>query len=276
MTYKLGMGQIKVEGGKPRENLRRALAMVEHAAQRGCRLVVLPECLNISWTWPELDLACPIPGEQSALLGDAARRFGICLAAGLVEKTSEGCFNAAVLISPEGQILLKHRKINLLDIEQPFYGCGTSLSVARTPLGTIGLNICADNFPDSLALGHSLARMGAQLIVSPCAWAVDADHDNSREPYGGLWERAYTKLAALYDVTVVGVSYVGKVTAGPWQGRKCIGSSLAVGPGGSVLARGSYGDQAEELIVVSVTPAPPIARGADFPATLKDRGYEGP
>ena len=80
--------------------------------------------------------------------------------------------------------------------------------------------------------------MGAQLILSPSAWAVDADHDNAREPYGKLWLDAYAELARLYDVTVVGVSNVGWLTAGPWAGRKCIGCSLAVGPGGSVLAGG--------------------------------------
>ena len=34
--------------------------------------------------------------------------------------------------------------------------------------------------------GHALGRMGARLLLSPCAWAVDADHDNAREPYGEL------------------------------------------------------------------------------------------
>ena len=37
--------------------------------------------------------------------------------------------------------------------------------------------MAADNFPDSLVLGHSLARMGAQILLSPSAWAVPADHD---------------------------------------------------------------------------------------------------
>ena len=97
---------------------------------------------------------------------------------------------------------------------------------------------CADNSGTSLAIGHVLARMGAQLILSPSAWAVDADHDNDREPYGKLWLDSYSELARLYDLTVIGVSNVGRMTAGPWEGRKVIGRSLALGPGGPVLARG--------------------------------------
>jgi predicted amidohydrolase len=266
MTYKIGMGQIRVEGGKPQENLRRAAEMIERAARQECALVVLPECLNLAWTWPDLSSALPIPGEHSDFLCGAARSSGVYVAAGLVERTEEGCYNAAVIISPQGDIILKHRKINLLEIEKPFYGCGTSLSVARTRLGTIGLNVCADNFPDSLVFGHSLARMGAQLIVSPCAWAVDGDHDNFKEPYGDLWKGSYSELATLYDITIVGVSNVGQIAAGPWQGKKCIGCSLAVGPGGQVLAKAGYGEDAEELVVVSIAAGDQRVRPSARPA----------
>jgi hypothetical protein len=118
--------------------------------------------------------------------------------------------------------------------------------------------------------------MGARLLLSPCAWAVDADHDNEREPYGELWLRSYATLARLYGMTVVGVSNVGWLREGPWRGRKCIGCSLAVGPGGSILARGPYGDSAEALLVVSVRVEPLPARGTALLELLRERGYQGP
>jgi predicted amidohydrolase len=191
--------------------------------------------------------------------------------AGLTELCDGEVFNSAVLLSPDGSILLRHRKINELDIGTSLYATGTSLGVVRTELGTIGITICADNFPDSLVLGHSIARMGAQLLLSPCAWAVDADHDNAREPYGRLWLDAYIPLARMYDMTVIGTSNVGWLTAGPWKGRKCIGCSLAVGPPGVVLMQGNYGESAEELLVVEVEPRPPIARGTEFAEQLRRR-----
>src|SRR5919202_452198 len=100
--------------------------------------------------------------------------------------------------------------------------------------------------------------MGAQVILSPSAWAVDSDHDNVREPYGRLWRDSYAELARLYDLTVIGVSNVGRITGGPWAGRKVIGRSLAVGPGGAILARGPYGERAEALVVVEVRTRSPI------------------
>ena len=181
-----------------------------------------------------------------------------------------------MLLSPAGEIVLHYRKINELDIALDLYAVGDSLGVARTELGVLGLNICADNFGDSLAIGHTLARMGAQVILSPSAWAVEADHDQSREPYGNSGATPTAKLTALYDLTIIGVSNVGWITGGPWQGRKCIGCSLAMGPGATVLGEGPYGEAAAAVLRVKVQPRPPIARGTDFAAALAARGYHGP
>jgi predicted amidohydrolase len=197
----------------------------------------------------------------------------VFVAAGLAERADGKFFNAAVLIAPDGRTLLHHRKINELDIGLELYSVGDRLGVAETELGVIGLNICADNFDDSSAIGHTLGRMGAQLIVSPSAWAVPADHDNARDPYGALWQDSYGRLATLFDLTVVGVSNVGVLRGGPWGGRKCIGCSLAVGPDGRILVQGPYG--AEALVRVFVEPRPPIARGVDIGPKLRKRGYRG-
>lgn len=276
-SYFVGMGQMLVEGGQPQDNLARARRMIHEAAKRSCEIVVLPECLDLGWTCPDTGrLAQPIPGSHSDVIVEAAREAGIVVVAGLAEKAGDRIYNAAVLVSAEGRILAGHRKINELAIAHDIYAIGDRLSVADTPLGVIGVNICADNFPNSLVLGHSLARMGCQILLSPCAWAVDADHDNTQQPYGDLWLESYTTLARLYGITVIGVSNVGWLRAGPWQGRKCIGCSLAVGPAGEVLAKGPYGEAAEELIVVQVNLTPREATGTAIAGMLSAKGYSGP
>jgi predicted amidohydrolase len=271
------MAQILVEGGRPQANLDRAVGAVRQAAAQGSRLVVLPECLDVGWTDPSArELAQPIPGRHAERLMQAAHDGRVFVAAGLVERAGDRLYNAAVLIGPGGDILLHHRKINELNIALDLYAIGDRLGVAQTELGTLGLDVCADNFGSSLAIGHVLARMGAQVLLSPSAWAVDADHNNAREPYGGLWHDSYAELVRLYDLTVIGVSNVGPITGGPWKGRKCIGCSLAVGPGGAVLAKGPYGESAEALVCVEVQPRAPVARGTDIAAALQARGYQGP
>jgi predicted amidohydrolase len=274
---KLAMGQLLVEGGRLQENLARAVAIIAQAGRKGCQIVVLPECLDLGWTHPAAtDLASEIPGPTSEVLCQAASEASVYVVAGLTERAGSRVYNAAVLIGASGPILLNHRKINLLDIEQNVYCIGDRLAVAQTACGVIGVNICADNFPDSLALGHALARMGADILLSPSAWAVPADHDPIADPYGALWEGSYRNLASLYGMPVVGVSNVGWITGGPWAGRKCIGCSLAIGSGGEILAKGPYGVDAQELIVVEIALQPRTFTGTDIAPMLRGKGYNGP
>ncbi|MFQ6095952.1 MAG: carbon-nitrogen hydrolase family protein, partial [Candidatus Bathyarchaeia archaeon] len=121
-----------------------------------------------------------------------------------------------------------------------------------------------------------LARMGAHFIFSPSAWAVDADHDNLKDPYGKEWEKSYSELCRLYGITIVGVSNVGWIDAGPWKGKKVIGCSLAVGPDGEIIARGPYGHDAEALITIDLQAKPRDVKGTDYGRYLKEKGYQGP
>jgi predicted amidohydrolase len=252
---RIGMAQMLVEGGKPQANLARACDRIAQAAVAGCGAVVLPECLDLGWTHGSATrLAQPVPGPHSDLLVEAAVRHGVIVVAGLVERSGDGLYNAAVLIDRDGQILLHHHKINELDFACDLYSVGgfARLDVARTQVGVIGINICADNFPEALTIGSALGRMGAKLLLSPCAWAVDPRHDNATEPYGDLWRTSYRQLATRYGMTVIGVSNVGWIEDGPWRGRKCIGCSLAIGPDGREIVQGPYGPEADELIVIDV------------------------
>jgi predicted amidohydrolase len=183
----------------------------------------------------------------------AAQREGVYLCAGLIEAAGEQRFNAAVVFSREGDLLLHHRKIHELDIAHDLYCRGDRLAVAQTPLGTLGVMICADAFAPGEVISRTLAFMGAQLIVSPCAWAVPADHDQAREPYGELWRGCYGRVARDHRVWIAGASNVGPITAGAWAGRKCIGCSLVVGPDGEPVAQAPYGENAETLLVVDVS-----------------------
>lgn len=251
---RVGMAQMLVKTGDIDANVARARTFVARARAEKCDVVVLPECLDLGWTFPDAARrALPIPGPVSATLAEEARTHGVWLVAGLTERRGEQVYNASILVGDDGRIRLHHRKIAELDIAWDIYARGTELSVADTPFGRVGITICADNSPDAVDLGLALGRMGARLILSPCAWAVEPGHDNEKEPYGrDVWDAAYRTLGEKRGIAVVGVSNVGRLEAGPWAGRLCIGSSLATGPDGSVLARAPYGEDAETLLAVDV------------------------
>ncbi len=262
-VFKLALIQMLVSGGHKDENLQRAENFINQAARAGASVALLPEALDVGWGHSSaLTLADEIPdGEACRRLRDAARTNRIYVCAGIVERSGQQLFNSAVFISPRGEVLLHHRKLNELDIVHDLYAQGDRLAVAHTPLGTFGLMICADAFARGQVVSRTLGLMGADVILSPCAWAMPADHDNTKEPYGQLWRDNYGPVARDYRLWIVGVSNVGWITDGAWQGRKCIGCSLVVGPDGQPVLTGPYGVDAEKVLYVDVElPARP-ARG---------------
>ncbi|MCP4176419.1 MAG: hypothetical protein GY756_01525 [bacterium] len=252
VSLKIGMGQILVEGGNYKNNLKKAVDMIHKAAAEKCHFIVLPECLDLGWTFPKAgELAEPIPGKYSNVLANAAAEVKIYVVAGLTERAENKTYNSAVLISPEGKILKIHRKINVLDIAQDIYSIGDSLSVVDTEYGRVGVDICADNFEDSHALGESLVRMGADIILSPAAWALPPYFKGDENPCW-TWETSFKKLAKTFNVPIVGVSNVGLIKEGVWKQFSCIGNSLAVTIDGEIAAKGGLGGDKEELIVTEI------------------------
>ena len=270
---RLGMGQLLVEGGEPERNLKRAEEMVEEASAKRCDMVLLPETLDLAWTHPSAKTeAMPIPGPYSDKLCRSARDHAIYICAGLTEKETDRVYNTALFIDPRGEIMLKYHKINLLTVEQDFYAVGNSLSVIETPFGVIGVNICADNYIDSLEIGHTLARMGSQIILSPSSWTVDYSIVEGTDPYGEKWFKPFFTLASLYDLVVASATSVGYIVGGPYEGKKMIGCSMAVGREG-LITQGAHNEFAGELVTADVDVPERKERGTDIGTMLKGKGY---
>jgi predicted amidohydrolase len=260
---RLGLVQMTVEGGQVEANLARAARLIGEASRRGAEIILLPEALDVGWTHPEAGLlASEIPeGAACAALRAAARDSGVTVCAGLTERADREVFNAAVLIDSSGRVLLHHRKLNELGIGHSYYGQGDRLGVAETTVGRVGVMICADAFARGQVIGRTLGLMGADLILSPCAWAVPADHDQARDPYGKLWKDNYGPVARDFALWIAGVSNVGLLQAGPWAGRKCIGNSMVVGPSGEVVLQAPYGVDQETILTLDIEIVPRPARG---------------
>lgn len=262
---KIAMIQMIVVFDELEKNILHAAELVKEAAEKGAEICILPECLDLGWgntKTPELSFS--IPGKVSAAYCAMAKENLVYIVAGLTEKCGERIFNAALLISDKGEILHKHRKINVLTGVEDVYSIGDRIAVTETPLGTIGIDICADNAVQSLSIGHTLARMGAQMILSPCAWAVTPDRDVEKKPYGQEWHTPYSELSGIYGIPVIGVSNVGQVTDGTWKGWKAIGNSIAYDSNGKLLKVLPYGEDAECVEIVEVTVLEPERIGTEL------------
>ena len=69
-------------------------------------------------------------GEACERLRAAARKHRVLVCAGIIERDGDRLYNAAILISAEGEILLHHRKINELDFARGLYASRDRLGVA--------------------------------------------------------------------------------------------------------------------------------------------------
>jgi predicted amidohydrolase len=252
--FTLALAQMFVAPGEKKRNLAHAVELIARAASQKAQAVLLPETMSLGWTdHSARELADSIPsGETFLALQQAARDFRIYVCSGLVERAGAHLYNSAVLISPAGELLLHHRKINELDIARDLYSLGDRIGVVDTEFGRVGLMICADAFVERQVISRSLGEMGAKYILSPCAWAVPADHDNDREPYGHLWLDNYIPICSEFRLWIAGCSNVGPITSGPWAGRKCIGCSLVINPEGKIALRGPYGENAEAVLCVGI------------------------
>lgn len=145
-SFKVAMVQMSVQGNNIPANLATATRLLKQAAAGNARVAVLPECMDIGWTHPgSLHNATAIPdGVVFKTLSHLAKELNMFICSGLTEKDKEKTYNSAVLIDNKGHLLLKHRKINELDIGKPYYALGDRINVIDTELGRLGIMICAD------------------------------------------------------------------------------------------------------------------------------------
>lgn len=183
-------------------------------------------------------MAQTIPGPGTDALQKLAAKHRILIAAGLLEDAGNLLFNTQVLVDSNG-VLGRFRKMHVPMFEMPFYNGGDVPTVASTPLGRIGVNICFDALlPESTRL---LAVQNVEIVLFP--FAADP-------PPGDVvgWQKwASTALAArCAENGVFGIAsnYVGKVE---------LADTVQTFPGGGLIL-GPRGDQLSQWNVASGEP----------------------
>ncbi len=154
----------------PREAVGLFLPYIKQAAEKGIRLVCLPEWLTKAYTrLPVQEVAEPIPGGPSVqYFAKLAKENDLYIVAGLVECDGDTLYNTAVLVGPEGY-MGKYRKTGLTLMEANELGLtpGHKYPVFDTEIGRIGIMTCYDvYFPE---VAQNLSKNGAQIIAMPIA-----------------------------------------------------------------------------------------------------------
>jgi nitrilase len=116
--------------------------------------------------------AVAVPGDTTRALADAARKAGVYLVMGIIEKDGDysGTLYCSMLyFGPDGSLLGKHRKLKPTGMERLIWGegDGSTLPVLDTPFGKIGGLICWENYMP-LARTAMYAK-GVQIYLAPTA-----------------------------------------------------------------------------------------------------------
>lgn len=245
----LAVCQMHVKDNKE-SNIRRASAMLEEAARKGAHMAVLPEMFNCPYDnrkFPEYaeELADSFTAKA---LGAKARELGIGVVAGSIpEKEGERIYNTSLVLDAKGNILARHRKMHLFDIDVPgkitfkeseILSAGKEVTVVETEWCKLGVAICFDiRFPE---LSRLMALQGAELIVLPGAFNMVTGPAH--------WE-ILMRTRALDNQVYLAAASPARDTAASYI---AYGHSMVVSPWGEILQKAGEG---EEIITVRMDPA---------------------
>ncbi|XP_038127675.1 omega-amidase NIT2 [Cyprinodon tularosa] len=176
--FRLAVVQLQVSSLKA-DNLSRVRRLVKEAAGQDSQVVLLPECFNSPYGTSFFSTyAERIPGESTQLLSEVAKENKLYLVGGSIPEEDGGkLYNSCAVFGPDGEMILKHRKIHLFDIDVPgkirfqeseTLSPGNTLSMFDTPFCKVGVGICYDIRFAELAQLYS--RKGCQLLVYPGAF----------------------------------------------------------------------------------------------------------
>jgi predicted amidohydrolase len=255
----------------------RMIRLIERAEARGVQLVVFPE-LALTTFFPRHYLedraaADPwfetaMPSNETAPLFEAARRAGVAFHLGYAEiaEDVDGTrhhYNTAILVSPEGEIMLKYRKVHLpghaeyvperkvQHLEKRYFEVGDlGFPVIRAPLGgslvNAGMMICNDRrWPESWRV---LGLQSVELVMlgynTP---STNQDAAGFEPPHLRVFHNHLSIQAGAYQNATFAIA---TAKAGTEDGCELFGHSIIVNPQGEIMAQATSWD--DELITADL------------------------
>ncbi len=231
-------------GPQVQANLMEAGRLIKDAAERGAKLVVLPENFPIMGVLEtdKLKVAENVgEGPIQNFLSQQAKKYKVWIVAGTIPLRSldpARVYAASILYNDSGEVVARYDKIHLFDVtlsenhevytESDTIAPGHQVVVVDTPFGRLGMSVCYDlRFPE---LYRALSEKGAQILVIPAAFT---------EVTGKAHWEVLLRARAIENLCYVVAAGQGGYHV---NGRTTYGHSMIVDHWGrvrSVLARGA-------------------------------------
>ena len=254
--------------GPDREaNLAATADLVEQAAERGARLVVLQELHGTPYFCQTedvsvFDLAEPVPGPTTHFLGEIAAQHNIVIVGSVFERRLSGVYhNTAVVLDTDGSLVGRYRKMHIPDdpgfYEKFYFTPGDATQEAfrpiHTSIGRLGVLVCWDQwYPEAARL---MALAGAEVLIYPTAIGWDP-HDEPEEQarQRDAWVTIQRSHAVANNLPVIVANRHGHEDppSGDSPGIDFWGQSFICGPQGEFLAQAE--GQQDRVLLATIDP----------------------
>lgn len=242
--FKLALCQIKVLTDWD-ETMAKAEKMVEEAAQAGADVVVFPETYNCPYEHGVFRKTLEM-GQQRSIeyMSRWARENEVMLIGGTVpEKADGGYYNSCYVFDKSGEIIARHRKMHLFDVDLPemsfsesaAFMPGSDITVFDTEYGRFGVAVCYDMyFPE---LFRAMTLRGAELVILPGHYDVICS--------SGHWDPLMLARAVENEIYVAGAN----PAFNEQYMYKAWGHSQVIGPDGRHI---SLSDEKEQIVYADI------------------------
>lgn len=231
--HQLRIASIQLLGKTTKEETYAHIrALVGSIPNGAADLLMLPEMWNGPYEARRFpSFAEPEGGPSWQFLSALAKERHVYLCGGsIAERDGDRIYNTAYVFDPEGNMIAKHRKMHLFDIDvkggQRFFESetlspGNEVTVFFTPFCKIGLCICYDfRFPE---LSRLMVDAGAKVILVPAAFNMTTGPAH--------WELLFRSRAVDNQVYTVGTA----PARDPNVSYQSWGHSIICSPWGEVL-----------------------------------------
>lgn len=233
---RIGLCQMLVTEAGKKENIDKAKKMIYDAADKGAKIVSLPEMFNCPYDNKNFrEYAETFPqGETIKMLSNAAKEKNIYLIGGSIPEldNEDKVYNTSFIFDNKGSLIGKHRKMHLFDIdiknrvsfkESEVLTGGRDITVVDTEYGKIGVAICYDiRFPELIRI---MTLKGVKIVFIPAAFNMTTGPAH--------WETLFKSRALDNQIYVAGISPARDIN----YSYVAYGNSIVVNPWGNVVNR---------------------------------------
>jgi predicted amidohydrolase len=252
IMIKLALAQINTKLGRPQENLKTHIQLIEQAKNQQADLIVFPELSLTGYILQDLaqSVACR-PSPKDPIFGPLLETSQeIDIVAGFVEEDLRSRYFISAAYLSEGKILHVHRKVYLptygLFDEGRFFASGDKVRAFDTRLGRFGILICEDFWHASPP--YLLWLDGADLMLFISA-SPSRGLTSSPQLESSRWvEHINQAYASLFTSFVASTNRVGYE-----DGINYWGGATVHGPDGNLIAQGPYQEAALTITEIDLS-----------------------